>query len=248
MPANVAPVVIWACVVAFILCLVGALLILFERWTPKRRSTSKWLVGGVLSSIVGAVGSFAAAQFSGTSPPPIAEADQSGTTKAALVSPSPPTPRPAAADATPTPSVQDMPADNVPAGVREWAEVLGPRPGFETAMRATYPACVASLSGQDEASVTSEASAACRRQLAQFHTEWILPVYNRKAPYERNLEQQEQALRARNLEPEILPRYSFVLAEMTRLQGEQWDRFVALDRRVADDSTACLRRRCRRPA
>lgn len=247
MPANVAPVVIWACVAAFILCLIGALLIIFERWTPKSRATSKWLVGGVLTSAVGAVGSFAAAQFGGTSPP-IAQANQSGAAKAPPVSPLPPASGPAAADAAPTAAVPDTPADIVPAPIREWAEVLGPRPGFEIAMRATYPACVASLSGQEEASVTGEASAACRRALAEFHTEWILPVYNRKAPYERNLERQEQALRARNLEPEILPRYSYVLAEMARLQGEQWDQFVALDRRVADDSTACLRRRCHRPA
>lgn len=247
MPASVAPVVIWACVVAFILCLAGAVLVLFELWTPRSRATRKWLLSGVLFSAVGAVGSFAAAQFGG-SPPPQPDSNQNGAAKLAVAPPAPRPRPPVVPDSAPSSETRETPADTLPAAVREWAEVLGPRPGFETAMRAAYPNCVASLSGQNEASVPSEAAAACRRQLAQFHTEWILPVYNRKAPYEQNLELQERALRPRNLEPEILPRYSYVLAEMARLQGEQWDRFVTLDRQVADDSAACLRRRCRRPA
>lgn len=241
MPESVAPVLIWACVVAFILCLAGALLVLFELWTPKRRATRNWLVSGVLVSAVGAVGSFATAQFSVSRATPV-EANQ-----AEAVRP------PAGAGETPivavTPPPADEPAAPSPApAFPEWAGMLGPRPGFEAATGAAYPACVARLRQRGEAMIPSEDALACRRELVQFHTDWILPVYNRKAPYERNLELQEQALRPRNLEPDILPRYSYIVSEMARLQGEQWDAFVALDRRVGDDTTSCLRRRCRSAA
>ena len=259
MPANVAPVVIWACVAAFILCLIGALLALFEIWTPKREATSKWLISGVLFSAVGAVGAYAAARFNDSSPAIQAAVAQPGSARAAgddraastreLVS-NEAQPAPPAGDTTPSPGAggAETAQASVPASVRAWAEVLGPRPGFEAVMNAPYPACVARLRGQEEAAVTNADAVACRRELLAFHTERILPVYNRKGPYEQNLERQEQVLRARGLETEILPRYSHVLAEMARLQGEEWDAFVALDRRVGDDATSCLRRKCRAPA
>lgn len=249
MPASVAPVVIWACVVAFVLCLAAALLVLFELWTPKSRATRKWLLSGVLFSAVGAVGSFAAAQFSGTGGLPAPDANQVETVGQTVRPPRPPAPPPAAPDPVPpSPEPQEPPPAPLPAAVRDWAAVLGPRPGFEAALRATYPGCVARLREGGEALGSAQEAADCRRALAHFHREWILPVYNRKASYEENLERQEQALRARNLEPDILPRYSHVVSEMARLQGEQWDAFVALDRRVGDDITSCQRRRCRSAA
>lgn len=246
MPEGVTTVIVWVCVAAFILCMIGALLALFEIWTPKSRATRKWLISGLLFSAVGAVGSFAAKQFNeapasaqtATSQSEMRQ-ERSDRRRARPRRPSAP-----ATDPEPPPEAPDSESE----GVREWAEVLGPRPGFETAMRAAYPSCVGSLGGQEEASVLSADTVACRRALNRFHTEWILPVYNRKAAYEENLEHQEETMRARHLEPDVMPRYSYVISEMNRLRGGQWDRFVALDRRIQDDIVNCLRRKCRNAA
>lgn len=247
MPAIVPLVIIWVCVAAFVLCMIGALLALFEIWTPKSAATKKWLVSGLLFSAVGAVGTFAAKQFNEA---PGAEQATTSRSGAAGEGSDRGQPRPSPRNTPVTDPQQPPPESTVslPEAVREWAEALGPRPGFEAAMRAPYPSCVGNLSGQDEAAVLSAETTACRRELNRFHTEWILPVYNRKAAYEENLERQEETLRPRSLESETLPRYSYVLSEMTRLRGEQWDSFVALDRRIQDNIADCLRRKCRSAA
>jgi hypothetical protein len=115
-------------------------------------------------------------------------------------------------------------------------------------IQADYPGCVARLASQSEETILSADVDACRHELTRMHSEQILPVYNLKDPYERKLEQEEEHLRSRHLEAETLPRYSYVLAEMERLRGERWDRFVALDRHLQDDIANCFRRKCRASA
>jgi hypothetical protein len=256
MPAIVPLIIIWVCVVAFILCVIGGLLILFERWTPRNNATRRWLVGGLLVSIVGGVSGFASQQFRPGQPTAPATLDRQAlnvptdvgnhVAPTLTTDPPPATPRNSPNDAG-SPS-QDADAAT-PATVTDWAEAtLGPRPLLAPTIFAAYPGCVASLASQSEETVLSADVDACRHELTRMHSERILPVYNLKAPYERKLEQQEEGLRSRHLESETLPRYSYVLAEMERLRGARSARFVALDRRLQDDIANCFDRRCRASA
>lgn len=252
MPAIVPLIIIWVCLAAFIICLVGGLLILFERWTPKNAATRRWLVGTLLVSVVGAVGGFATRQFNGnanaatTTPPAEAHqvADPVRPPPVPPVHPNPPNPsQPGGTQ----PETGTEPA--VPAAIVDWAEsTLGPRPQMALALDAPYPACVSRLAGQPAGDVLEADASACYRELERFHTDQVLPVYARKAPYETNLERQEETLRPGHLEAGTLPRYTYVLSEMERLRGDGWDQFVALDRRIADDKSNCWRRKCRAPS
>jgi len=248
MPAIVPLIIIWVCLAAFVLCLIGGLLILFERWTPHHAATRRWLVGTLLISVVGAVSGYATRQFSGNAvAAPVQPAEQRRVADTAGPHPAPPAnPNPSASVEPNVPHSETSTDPAVPAAITAWADsTLGQRPQMAVALNAPYPACVGRLAAQPVEDVLEADASACYRELERFHTEQVLPVYARKAPYETNLERQEETLRPGHLESSTLPRYAYVLAEMERLRGDAWDEFVALDRRIADDKSNCWRRKCR---
>jgi hypothetical protein len=246
MPTFVPEVIVWTCVVAFVLCMAGGLLTVFGFWEPKDPKVRKWLLNGVVISVVGGVAGYGVRIFSAPpAPPPTANA-AAQTNAPPAVAPSappghadgrPPSPVPAAAAA----------ANGIPEQVREWAtRALGERPVLSPTAAADYPACVARLGGQDVAAVSQADVRSCRSDLERFHAEVIVAYYNRKAPYDGALQAQEAELRENGAGPGDA-KYDYVRSEMTRLNGDdsaEWDALMSLEERWGRDSRSCARARC----
>jgi hypothetical protein len=247
MPPFVLEVVMWTCVVAFVLCVIGGLLIVFGRWEPKDPKVKKWLLNGVLFSVVGGVVGFAGKQFTtpGSTPAPIERLASNQTVAEPAIGTRTPDPPPGADAARPPVVPPPANADNaIPEAVRSWAgRALGERPLLSQQAAAAYPTCVARLGALDIAAVTQADARACRREVTTFHASVILPYYNRKTPYDRALTVQEAQLRERSDDP----RYLYVRAEMDRLNGDdsaEEDLILSLDERYMRDIRACARARC----
>lgn len=245
MPPFVLEVILWTCVMAFVLCVIGGLLIVFGRWEPKDPKVKKWLLSGVLFSVVGGVVGFAGKQFAMPAATPAPIEQRLSNKAAAEPGPATPDPRPGADAARPPVAPPPDNADNaIPEAVRGWAaRALGERPLLSQQAAAAYPTCVARLGALDLAAVTQADARACRREVAAFHATVILPYYNRKTPYDRALQVQETQLRDRADDP----RYVYVLAEMDRLNGDdsaEEDLILSLDERYTRDIRACARARC----
>ncbi|AJP72427.1 hypothetical protein TS85_12490 [Sphingomonas hengshuiensis] len=250
-------IVIWTFVLSFVLCAIGGLLVIFERWTPRNPAVGKWLVRGVIVSMVGAVVGFGVKQFPGDSgnvTGPIG-AEAAPATPASPRVAEPPEPAPTDTAATPTPApalpvtppvTPDVPPDSgPPAEVADWATAtLGPRPTLAEIDAHPYPTCVEDMQAAADTALPED-SAACVRALDRYHLKYVLGYYTRKQPYAVQLDLQEQRMRAAGAGGDAAPRYAYVVAEIARLNGAEWDRVQALDQRLRGDRTACARRGCR---
>lgn len=254
MPAYVTETIIWTCVIAFMICVIAGLLVLTERWTPKNSATSKWLVGGVLVSAVGAVGGFASQQFKDGGAPQPPEVNESAPQSEGAPRPAPvtrQTPRRPVEPVPPkdesVPALPVPPAADVPEEVVAWAETeLGARPVFDADV--AYPVCVAALRAQDN--VSRKEARNCRAELEQLHLTAIVGFYNLKRPYDGRLEDQEAALRERGISQDELARYNYVTAEMDRLNSDKSEVLPAvhdLESRLLRDIQSCRRSLCQSP-
>lgn len=252
MPVLVPQIIIWTFVASFVLCVGAGLLVIFDLWSPRDPAVRKWLVRGVIVSVVGAVVGFGVRQF--------ATEQETGGNQAeaeAVVAPPAPAPTPAATPSgspsampSPTPSPDPNPSPTpdatIPAAVADWAATaLGTRPGFAAIDAHPYPTCVEDLRAMPAESALAEDATACVRALDRYHFNYVLTYYALKQPYGARLDAEEQRLRGAAGSEEGGARYRYVLAEIARLNGPEWDRLQALDQRLRDDRAACARRMCR---
>lgn len=253
MPAYVTETVIWTFVIAFVACMAGGVLMVLGFWEPKDPAVRKWLFRGVVGSVVGAVVAFGIQQFS--TPPGDGQAKAPAADENRPAAPAPPVqqPRPLTRPErdrevppdTPVPQV----VERLPDEVRAWAETeLGPRPVLSSDGDGNYPSCVARLRSRESSDVSMTDARGCRRELQQFHMDVVVAYYEKKRPYDRNLEAQEAALRRNGLQTEELPKYNYILAEMERLNGEdsaEANALHALEQRLLDDIRRCSVPACR---
>jgi hypothetical protein len=256
MPPFILEVVLWTCVGAFVLCIVAGLLIVFGRWEPKDPKVKKWLLSGLLFSVVGSVGGFAGRQFALPSTPP-APVDH-GNSLSADARSAPdiqPGPQPGPSPHGPAehgPAVEPPPpvaADSgPPEEVRAWAgRALGTRPVLTTAAAANYPTCAARLRAQEISTVTEADAHACRAEVEAFHSSVLVSYYQVKGPYDIALQVQEARLRNHGGDPRADPRYLSVLEEKERLNGEdsaEENLRLSLDEQYSHDMRRCSRALC----
>ncbi|MEM1053032.1 MAG: hypothetical protein AAGI28_13165 [Pseudomonadota bacterium] len=206
--------VLIVCVIAFTLCVVGGLLIIFERWTPTNPHTAKFLVMGVLASAVAAVTPGVGDLFGGNNreddplvvkpnnqadKPPLPGRDETETLSVPTDEPTDTAelPDPADSNALDPPSEGDpdpQPQPQFSAEVREWAEQTLPlRPFLDQPLGSTYPPCASRLRGAGAPAVPSSDAGACFDQLQDFNRQVITQHRDRRAEYIPQLE-----LRAKN--------------------------------------------------
>lgn len=246
MPGPIPLIVAYVFLGVFIVCVLAGLAVMLEWWTPRNKRVGTWLVTGVIMSVAGAVVTFGTNIYGGKggaaaaeTPTPPGPAPSPPTTAAPGPSPTPsPSPAPTASPAPQT--------AGVPEALQEWVGAkLGSRPTLAEISAHPYPACVDELRALAPDAVLTEDANACGRALNRYHTNYLLAYYHVKAPYSANLDSQEEQLRLQLPAPDARERYAFVGAEIARLNGEEWDSIVALERRLADDISSCKRRKCR---
>ncbi|UAB78539.1 hypothetical protein INR77_02035 [Erythrobacter sp. SCSIO 43205] len=206
--------VLIVCVLAFTLCVVGGLLILFERWTPSNPHTAKFLVTGVVASAVAAVtpgaGNLFAAEKPPVAPGPLNGGNYDGignggagggdiTAPLEAEPTSTPSPTPAA---TPTPTPSPSPTPTPPAAeaepqfsaeVRKWAETtLPPRPFLDKPLGSAYPPCAARLRAAGEPDGPSSEADTCFNQLQAYNSQVLIPHRDRRAKYIPQLQQRSR--------------------------------------------------------
>ena len=131
----------------------------------------------------------------------------------------------------------------------DWArDHLGEPPDFTCAEQQPYPQCVATLQGRSRPEISRVAARQCGDDLAAFRRSFVAPVYGAKASYQINLDHTEFALRS-GVSDDAADRHDYVAAEISRMNGREWDRFVAIDRKSREDMRACQdERRCLEPS
>lgn len=248
MPAYVPETIIWISVLAFGACVIAGVLMIFGVLKPQDPAVRKWLFGGVITVVVGAVATFAVRQFDTTpAPPPVVRPDRpdpragKSAGNDAQPSPSPPVEAPSEADPT-----REAPA--IPPELRKWAsETLGARPVLQANAEQAYPPCVSRL--RNSAAAVDDGDALdCRRDLQKFHMDVIVSYYESKRPYDRRLEAEELALRKGGLDAGELAKYNYIIAEMDRLNGAESAEENAvhlLEERVLGDIRRCTKSQCR---
>jgi hypothetical protein len=255
MPAYVTGTIIWTFVIAFIACIAGGVLMIFGVWEPKDPAVRKWLLRGVVISVVGAVVAFGVRQFAPTTNPSSQEPTNSPQ-QPQRPPPGQPRPQPATGrpgqpqgGATPEQPAAVPQPPPVPDDLKDWAEnELGPRPMLPDQVEQQYPPCAAQLSGRDPGETDAADALSCRRDLQKFHLDVVVAYYDTKRPYDRNLEAQEGALRKGGLQPDELPKYNYIIAEMDRLNGEdspEENALHSLEERLLADIRRCSKSACR---
>ena len=133
----------------------------------------------------------------------------------------------------------------VPQALADWArDHLGEPPDFTCAEQQPYPQCVATLQGRSRPEISRVAARQCGDDLAAFRRSFVAPVYGAKASYQINLDHTEFALRS-GVSDDAADRHDYVAAEISRMNGREWDGFVAIDRQSREDMRACQdERRC----
>ncbi|MEG9269502.1 hypothetical protein [Qipengyuania sp. Mu-71] len=254
MPVGVLEVIVWTCVGLFVGVVLLGFAALVGWWHPRDEETGKWLKRSVVFPLVGGVVGFATLEFGSGRDTPLPP--EPSPTVSPTVSPSPflptgtptPTPRPTPTG-TPTPPDPGPLAEactvSVPQSLTIWAdEQLGEPPAFTCAGRQPYPTCLDPLRQRSRPEISSAAARECGDALAAFRREYVAPVYGAKATYQVNLDTAEAALRLRTSD-EAVERYDYVTAEISRMNGREWDGFVAIDRQSREDMRACQdERRC----
>ena len=115
---------------------------------------------------------------------------------------------------------------------------LGERPIFACVTRDSYPSCVSALQGRSAVENSTIEARECGKAIEAFRRDQIAPVLARKSGYQVNLESAEAKSRMAAT-PEDNDRREYVLSEMERMRGIEWDRFVTVDRESYRDLGAC---------
>jgi hypothetical protein len=237
---------------------------IFGLWEPKDPAVRKWLLSGVVISVVGAVVGFGVQQFN---PPKHGENSEQSAKPGTAATLSNGSRQPTTSgSATPGTAVDQSKTDTepgaaegkspssngpttaaIPADVRDWAEhALGQRPILSPDVDSDYPPCVARL--RNAAQADPDAARDCKRDLQSFHLSTIVAYYDVKGPYDRKLEREDALLRKGSLLPDELPRYNYIIAEMDRLNGEDSAEDEAvhrLEERLLSDIKRCAKSACR---
>lgn len=211
MPPIATNIILYTSIAAFVLCVIGGLLILFERWEPKHTGTRRWLVGGVLASIVGGVVGNSNAMFnqSGKAISLVgnniqgnpANANAAAITPSATAELNPPNPdqnRPSDDD-VPQPDTAGLNSlDSTPpiTPARAWSpqilswqsENLPTRPTLPTPPDKSFPKCAEEMKAQDITEITKESARSCFRLLDQFNSNILLPYQVHYHPYTDQVE------------------------------------------------------------
>jgi hypothetical protein len=248
---------------AFVAVVIFALLVLFGLVKPADPESGKWATKKVLFPLIAAVGGGAAALFAS------GKADPAPDTSAAIEVIAPPVSNaespPAKADVasevsegdnpdeTQTPPATQPPAATAisctkpaPAALAGWAaEALGPRPDLQCPTKLSYPACVSELRARGVGETSGAEAADCGKAVGTYRRIVIAPILQIKAGYDSNLDDQESALRAPADVAEQGQR-DYVLAEINRMNGQDWAEFSRRDAGSESDLDACYSSaRCR---
>jgi hypothetical protein len=245
-------VVAWAFTLTFIIALVLVLLDVAGMRRIRDRVQRKWLFRSLFGSVILAVVGFGSWQFEALKGGSGSSARPAGTTEATATAPTPfaPAPPAPAQPDRPRPTPLPVPAadfagQTIPEEVRAWAEqALGARPVLSAVVEGHYPACAEQLRARPMADIARSDANACREELNRFNDTRLVAYYDLKRPYDRNLEDQGEALGEDGLTSEEVPQFNYVRAEIRRLNGEEWDRLMEFQRRYQVDLTRCSRTRC----
>jgi hypothetical protein len=250
-------VLLWTCIVPFILCMIAGLLVLFEIWTPKNPKTGKWLLNSVVFLAVPAVGSFAIKLFTnpseagnGQNPP----APQAASAPASnLAQPARPV-EAARAQPPENPPVAPSPAaqsalEPVPETLRPWAaEHLGQRADVDPAFESAYPSCVTDLRARAAEAVAPSEAEDCRRGLSEHHQRYLVPLYAERTRYGRKLTNELAILTRSEITPDNLPLLNFLTRENRNFnyaEGQAYQRFRGAERRINADIDLCDTNSCK---
>ncbi|MGB3469702.1 MAG: hypothetical protein WBA51_02645 [Erythrobacter sp.] len=269
MPRLAIDILIYASVGAFVLFLVGVMLSYFGVWTSQDEKTSDWARGKVVLPVVGAVAGFTVLQFSAGADEPPGDGPVPAPTSPVSISPDPinspipvpstsPTQAPLTPAPSPTPALPDRPparpnppvveaascAIEHPSSLAQSAAVLGKRPNPNCAKNAPYPPCVADIASRSLGETVRAETWDCSRDLTEWRRTYIAGVLTLKAPYQTELEGAEISTRPRANE-ELSEWREYILAEINRLNGPSWDRFVEIDARSKQDMDRCYLNYCR---
>lgn len=241
-------IILYTSIAAFVLCVIGGLLILFERWEPKHSGTRRWLVGGVLTSIVGGVVANSNAMFQ---PPdnsieqaendvqpgpkddntPLDQPSKSDTGKLSLVDVDLNQPDNAGLDPV-DPLPQDTAAKSWSPRIVAWqSENLPERPNLPAPPDKNFPPCAEEMKTQDITEITKADARTCFRLLDQFNSSVLLPYQVRYHPY---TDQVEQAARNQP-DAEILDFLQLEYFNLTDSEGADFLRFNAISNKFDGD-------------
>ncbi len=248
MPPIATNIILYTSIAAFVLCVIGGLLILFERWEPKHSGTRRWLVGGVLASIVGGVVANSNAMFE-QSGNDIAIADndiqpQPAEQNESLVRPSPSDDAPislgdidlsqpdTAGPNLPDPPPQEPPAKSWSPRIVAWrSENLPARPTLPNPPDKSFPKCAEDMKIQDITEITKDSARRCFRLLDQFNSNVLLPYQLRYYPY---TDQVERAARNQP-DAEILDFLQLEYFNLTDSEGADFLRFSGISNKFEGD-------------
>lgn len=235
----------WLFLAIFAVLAIISILDLIKLIEIRSASQRKWLFNSVLGAAVLSVGGLGKAYYNDLigqigSPTPEATARPGPSGEPA---------RPAGPVQQPSPSSEGPKADpsdaasncaaRAPEALRDWAQAeLGERPDFACVARERYPRCVASLQGRAAAENSSIEARACAREIEAFRRNQISPVLARKGSYQVNLDSAEANSRSAGTPAELEHR-DYVVAEIARMNGTEWQRFVTFDRDSLRDLGAC---------
>ncbi|MEO9599077.1 hypothetical protein [Parasphingorhabdus sp.] len=254
MPPIASNIILYTSIAAFVLCVIGGLLILFERWEPKHSGTRRWLVGGVLASIVGGVVANSNAMFrqSGDNSTAVsifnAQTPESPNGSIAVQTertvPDPRTTNPEIGSTNDigltTPSEPDVPNPTPPAtSAKKWSERivswqsanLPARPTLPDPPDKSYPECADKIKAQDFLAVTKQDARDCFRLLDQFNSKTLLPYQFLYHPYTDEVE------KAARYQPdaEILTFLQSEYLSLTDSEGADFLRFNQISNKFDGD-------------